>query len=226
MLRLTITFVFAGLIALNSNLIAVSQTNQCPTARLSASPTTIAPQGTVHFNACSSSDPDGSVVSYWFDYGDGFDSGWTSSCTDDWSYTDAGTYYAKVKVRDNAGCISAWSSSVQISVASASPVPDLVSVSGIPSSVQSGNSFTVQITAENDGGASQEGAINASVLYGDGSDDVTVDNASASWANVLKVLRPGQGPIWNRNCQQMSGGCNGPTDCYQSPDHRRGGDRR
>jgi len=55
------------------------------------------------------------------------------------------------------------------------PDPDLVSVSGVPTSPVTVNTpFTVTVTAKNLGARSDNGAINASVRYSDGTDDVTV----------------------------------------------------
>jgi hypothetical protein len=91
-----------------------------PVAQLSASPTTAcAGQDTVTFDGSYSYDPDGSVVDYWFDYGDGFDSGWTSNATSQYIYASdlaPGTYYARLRVRDDDGNISEWSTSAPIVV--------------------------------------------------------------------------------------------------------------
>jgi len=83
------------------------------------------------------------------------------------------------------------------------PDPDLQSVS-IPSTANVGEPFTVTVTAENDGGASPEGAINASILYGDGTDNVTVDGPTASWADGIYHRTPGDYPIYNCNCQAIT----------------------
>lgn len=87
------------------------------------------------------------------------------------------------------------------------PDPDLVAVSGIPSEVLVGESFTVQVTAENDGGPSTEGMINASVLYSDGTADVTLDQAAAAWAvQPVGLYAPGEGPLYDAACVQLPGG--------------------
>jgi len=176
-LRLAFAFILGGLNVLIVKMVVASQANQCPTARLSASPTTIAPQGTVHFNACSSSDPDGSVVSYWFDYGDGFDSGWVSSCTNDNVYPDAGTYYVKVKVKDNQGCVSAWSSSVQITVVTNQCPTARLSAS--PTTVQPQQNVTLNACSSSD----PDGTVTSYWFdYGDGFDSGWTSSCTNSHA--------------------------------------------
>ncbi|RKX98263.1 MAG: hypothetical protein DRP55_08335 [Spirochaetes bacterium] len=58
--------------------------------------------------------PDGDSVYYLFDWGDGSDSGWrgpytsltTAFATHLWS--SPGTYYVKVKAKDEQGAVSRW----------------------------------------------------------------------------------------------------------------------
>lgn len=88
------------------------------------------------------------------------------------------------------------------------PDPDLVLVSGIPSSVNIDESFSVTITAENDSGwGGPDSAINVSVLYSDGSDDVSITGPfNVPWAEFTRNFAPGEGPIYDDNCQQIPGG--------------------
>ncbi len=100
-----------------SSTVAITVTvNQAPTAVLSASPTTVVEGGIVTFDGSGSSDSDGSISSYWYDYGNGSDSGWVADTTHSFSYSTAGTYSAKLKVKDNDGAESGWSSTVTITV--------------------------------------------------------------------------------------------------------------
>jgi len=63
----------------------------------------------------STTDPDGDQISYWFDWGDGTNSGWvgtyasgaTASAKHTW--TVKGSYQIKVKAKDTNGAESAWS---------------------------------------------------------------------------------------------------------------------
>src|SRR5207244_2838362 len=77
--------------------------NKLPTASLAASPTQgTAPLG-VSFDGSKSSDPDGSVVSYTFGFGDGSPSVTQSSARILHAYSNAGDYFATLKVQDNSG---------------------------------------------------------------------------------------------------------------------------
>lgn len=67
---------------------------------------------TASFNASSSSDPDGSIVNYAWNFGDGTSgSGITTSRT----YANGGTYTVTLTVTDNAGATNAVSKDVQVS---------------------------------------------------------------------------------------------------------------
>ena len=69
----------------------------------------------------STADPDGDDVYYWFDWGDGTNSGWigpynsgdTSSASHTW---DEGYYEIKVKAKDTNGAVSVWSDPLSISM--------------------------------------------------------------------------------------------------------------
>ena len=74
--------------------------NQAPTASFSATPTSGAAPLDVDFDASGSSDPDGSIVSYEWDFGDGTsDSGETASH----QYTSDGSFTVTLTVTDDEG---------------------------------------------------------------------------------------------------------------------------
>ncbi len=73
---------------------------QRPTAVLSADPTSGLAPLTVNFSATGSSDADGSIVSYLWNFGDG---GSQSGATAQRVYSVPGTYTATLTVTDNAG---------------------------------------------------------------------------------------------------------------------------
>jgi len=81
---------------------------------------------------------------------------------------------------------------VQLTAEAPSPLPDLVSVSGIPTSISIGNSFTMSVTAENDGGVSPAGYI--SVSY---TGNPTLTNESGSGL-TFSQYPPGYYPIYDR----------------------------
>jgi subtilisin family serine protease len=90
-----------------------STTNQPPKASFTFTTKDL----TASFNAGSSSDPDGSIVSYAWNFGDGTTgSGVTTSRT----YASAGTYNVTLTVTDNGGLKSSQSQSVSVTAPSTS----------------------------------------------------------------------------------------------------------
>ena len=86
--------------------------NTPPIASATATPSSGVVPLTVSFNASGSSDPDGSIISYTWNYGDGINgSGVTSSHT----YNSAGSYTAVVTVKDNSNATSTKSLTVNVS---------------------------------------------------------------------------------------------------------------
>jgi hypothetical protein len=156
------------------------------------------------------------------------DANWTNGEQHTMSFTvtpqQAGTFWVRVRTtmaadvpscyyRDDTSVSGGVSDTDQqgwtvrrfaVTVPSTSPNPDLVSVSGIPSSVQAGLSFTVTVTARNDGGTSSEGGINASVLYSDGSDNVDVTGPTGTGFDQLLNRPPGYNSIYNSSCNAMT----------------------
>ena len=92
--------------------------NQPPTASFTANPTSGDAPLTVIFNDSGSSDEDGTVVSYHWDYGDGStDSGANTSYT----YTSAGNYTVTLTVTDDDGATDTSTRLIQVTTA---PVPN------------------------------------------------------------------------------------------------------
>ena len=62
---------------------------------------------TITFDGSSSTDAEGTVVEYWWNFGDGYSTGWQSSAVADHVYADPALYTAKLWVSDNCGATSA-----------------------------------------------------------------------------------------------------------------------
>lgn len=105
-------------VAVFLNLTVVSRP---PTARLSAAPQVANLRTRVNFSALESEDPDGRVVQYLFDFGDGNRTLWTESPFSEHVYRAPGLYNATLRVRDDDGCESAPSEPVPITVENALP---------------------------------------------------------------------------------------------------------
>jgi len=86
-----------------------------PIAKLSVSDSTPDRNEEITFNASSSED-DGEITEYFFDFGDGEDSGWGNTSTITHSYGKSKEYAARVKVKDDSGIESNWSEEVTIDV--------------------------------------------------------------------------------------------------------------
>jgi PKD repeat protein len=92
--------------------VAKNNVNQAPLASFSAAPTTGNAPLTVSFNGSASSDPDGAIVAYNWDFGDGaVASGSAASHV----YSTPGTYTARLTVTDNQGASGANTVAIQVS---------------------------------------------------------------------------------------------------------------
>jgi microbial collagenase len=75
---------------------------------LSQSSATLKPKigDVVTFISTGSTDPDGAISSYYFDFGDGTNSGWISTTSISYKYVTAGIFTCKFRVKDDLGaCI-------------------------------------------------------------------------------------------------------------------------
>ena len=91
--------------------VSVGAANQPPQARFSFSPASPDPRDVVHFDASGSSDPDGTVTSYAWDFGDGTTG---SGVTVNHAFPAAGAYSVTLTVTDNAGATDSETKTVQV----------------------------------------------------------------------------------------------------------------
>ena len=85
--------------------------NQAPVAALSVQPSFGPAPLNVSFNGAGSSDPDGSIVSYGWNFGD---SATASGVTANHSYTAPGSYIARLTVTDNQGASSSITTTIVV----------------------------------------------------------------------------------------------------------------
>jgi hypothetical protein len=106
--------------------------NKAPTASLSVSRSVIQVNEVFRLDGGDSVDPDGRVMEFFFDFGDGTDSCWTVSASVDHSYKSSGQFVVRLKVRDDKGAQSRWSREVIVEVkAKKAPVPAKAFISGM-----------------------------------------------------------------------------------------------
>lgn len=82
----------------STSIVATAAPNQLPTAAISASVTSGTVPLTVAFSSTGSSDPDGSITAYFWDFGDGTNS---TAANPSKTYTSVGTFTAKLTVTDD-----------------------------------------------------------------------------------------------------------------------------
>ncbi len=70
----------------------------------------------VIFNANNSYDLDGQIELYFFDFGDGTNSGWISSSTISHTYSIEGNYTVSLMVKDDKGSTSVSESTMYVSL--------------------------------------------------------------------------------------------------------------
>jgi PKD repeat protein len=85
--------------------------NQSPAAVMSALPTSGLAPLNVAFDGGGSSDADGSIVSYAWNFGDGATA---SGITTSHSYATAGSYVARLTVTDNLGATNSTTTTIQV----------------------------------------------------------------------------------------------------------------
>ncbi len=118
--------------------------NQSPTASFIYSPANPVTGSAVHFNASDSTDPDGNITSYDWDFGDGSDA--ASGREVDYTYSEAGTYNVVLEVKDNSGNSS--NTTKQLIVGDGST--PIASFTISPSSPKVGNTVTFNASESSD----------------------------------------------------------------------------
>jgi|GEM_PF-1076842 len=178
--------------------------NQPPDAVASASPTSGAVPLTVDFSSAGSSDPDGSIVSYEWDFGDG---NMSTLENPQHIYSSAGTYTAQLTVTDNATATASDNVTITVSGGTSSGTTVIASQAVTRVCVQTkadrweGRDVVV---VQDDQGAPVPGAIVSASYSGpntgttsgstDGSGEVTLATAaqkspSASWCFTVTDVR-------------------------------------
>jgi glucose/arabinose dehydrogenase len=102
--------------------------NQPPTAAVTANTTSGPTPLNVTFNGSGSTDPEGSPLTYIWNFGDGSAVRETTTATTSYTYSTAGVYTAQLTVRDNQSALSA-PVTLRIDAGNTPPVPQIISPS-------------------------------------------------------------------------------------------------
>lgn len=126
------------------------------------------PNSAVSFDGSSSSDGNGEVVSYWWNFGDGASTGWQTSPTGQHAYSAAGSFTATLWVKDNCGATSAGDTAI-VTIAQTNPC-----LNNTPPTANAGADRTAQtnvaVTFSSTGSNDPNGTIQSYQWYfGDGS---------------------------------------------------------
>jgi hypothetical protein len=139
------------------------EVNARPLASLSVDPALAFIGDDVSFDGTQSSDEDGEVAQYNFDFGDGDSSGWISESSITHAYSSSGEYNASLKVKDDEDFESENTEEIIIEVMAR---PNAV-LSAEPTSV----AFGKEVTFDASGSSDEDGNIERYYIdYDDGSD--------------------------------------------------------
>jgi PKD repeat protein len=144
--------------------------NQSPVASVSAPSTSGNAPLIVAFSSAGSNDPDGSIASYSWNFGNGATS---TAANPAYTYTSVGTFTATLTVTDNSGATA----SASVAVTVTAPPSKLIFVSDINMSVQRmilfGSTATVEVIIKDNLGALRPGVTVAGRWSGVTSGNVT-----------------------------------------------------
>jgi PKD repeat protein len=163
--------------------------NQPPKALASASPTSGNAPLAVNFTGSNSSDPDGSIVSYAWNFGDGTSS---ASANPQHTYNAAGSYTATLTVTDNGGLTNSASVVIAVTTAPVNQPPRAVASANPASGVAP---LTVNFTGVNSN--DPDGSIVSYAWnFGDGTSSTLANpqhtyNAAGSYTATLTVTDNG-----------------------------------
>ncbi|UQX89356.1 PKD domain-containing protein [Jatrophihabitans telluris] len=142
---------------IDAHFAAASLINHAPTAVFTATPTNLS----VAFDGSASSDPDGALASYSWDFGDGTGS---TAVSPTHAYAASGTYTAKLTVTDGGGLTNTVSHDVTVLAAN---VPPTAAFTATPTGLSA--AFDASASHDSDGSI-----VSYSWSYGDGSSDTGV----------------------------------------------------
>ena len=220
--------------ATDTHVIRVSIPNVPPTATFTTDVTTGSTPLTVNFDGSASNDPDGTIVSYAWDYGDGNNG---TGVTSSHQYENLGTYEATLTVTDNSGFMDT-SNTVTIQVVGPNSLPTAVmSVDTSSGTVPLTVTFNGSTSSDPDGtisiyewdfgdGFKNHGAQVSHTYFEAGSHtaELTVTDDRGGQHSVTTTINVAAngggfaitGEIWTPTAAYMDSDTNDLNDTYQS----------
>ena len=181
----------------SSSTIIVAVANRSPVAN-AGPPQTVSQNTSATFNGSSSSDPDGTIVSYSWTFGDG---GSASGPVVNHTYTSTGSFTATLTVTDNSGASASATAAVTVTTTSNQGSGSIAWAKRAGSTGgDSGNAVTIDPS----GNVLVAGAIKGGVDFGGG-----VINGTGSSAFIAKYNSSG-GYLWAKRFD----GTNGSSTAY------------
>jgi PKD repeat protein len=157
-----------------ASMVIGSSSNQAPIAH-AGGPYTVTLGQAVNVSGATSSDPDGTIAAYAWDFGDG---GAATTVTASHTYATAGTFLLKLKVTDNQGAVGNDSTLVTVNGPTNQPP---VAVAGSAKSAQVGQSVSFDGTASHDADGT---IVSWDWDFGDGSAHATTATASHAYTSA------------------------------------------
>ena len=152
--------------------------DQIPVSSFTFTSGTILTSSQAHFDGTSSYDPDGFIVGYAWNFGDGSTG---SGATPTHAYSIAGTYSVKLNVTDNSG-----STNLSIQTVIITDRPPVVSLTQSSTTQTSGQPVVITISAMDPDGT----IVNATVNWGDGTKD-TISGTPTTDSHIYTLASGG-----------------------------------
>jgi len=193
---LTVTDNYGATDTTSTPITVAAPLNDSPTAAFTATPATGQVPLTVQFNASGSDDPDGTIDSYAWDFGDG-DSG--TGLTSSHTYTTPGVYVVLLTVTDDEGATDTTDESITVTIPGNEPPVAAFTYSG-------GTGFLLPITVSFNANASydDDGTIIAyNWNFGDGDvgagSTITHEYGAFGTYTVVLIVVDNDGAVGSRS---------------------------
>jgi PKD repeat protein len=174
-----------------------------PKAVISSDNTTVDEGEDILFDGSKSSDKDGNIYRYIFEFGDGEDSGWIAQSTVEHSFQNAGTYTVSLKVRDDHEDISTNKATLRITVEvpNKRPVAQIIDIS--PQPVSKGREVAFLGASQDEDGRVVT-FLWTSNLHGEiGSEETFFTSSLSDGTHVIKFMVQDDRGDWSQEASRV-----------------------